>query len=575
MQALNKLLNQPILYLTVGYDVDSDLGDIPYNQQSMSSLTIYNNQNEEYHIGNNDELRTHKNEIIQILRGCAMICVYDFAEWAHVLEKHLDTRLDSFNFVDVKYLYSYLHPDGDSSIASEWLIVEPFKIIYKLLSELTESNPRSPEYFFSIRNPYVTKAFYRMRKQGLPIDIEVMRNIYRQYNRFRKLAREELLKRMKLIDEHVDESSVDNLDFMKEFFFVKLDLPPASYKDEKGMLQFYVQGTTTMPSYIKYNLDESSLRVMETHGKHSDMLMYYRIYQSITNFMRKYCAANSSFISSIDDGVIHAHFDITKTGRPRTFSPCLLNLPLGENENIIELCKVHKIDEPIIWLKDAIRLNKGEKLVSFDYKAAEMFALAFYSQDENMLEALQDLDRDLHWECIEYCTGHNRKDLPKKFRQIGKGVNYKIPYGIAKTTLKNQLSLETGFNIDISFIAKIVNYYKSKFPKAVKQLERWKESPYFKGVFGSYRHYDESDKNIYAIKREKMNAPLQSLVADLLAKSILQIFSESDSIRIPIPLYDALYCIVTSDEQEQSIEKAMQQEVKYLGKTIKFKTEKH
>lgn len=573
MQALNKLLNQPILYLTVGYDVDSDLGDIPYDRQSMSSLTIYNNQNEEYHIGDNEELRKHKNEIKQILSECGMICVHDFAEWAHVLEKYFDERLDRFNFIDIKYLYSYLHPDADQSIVSEWLIVEPFKIIFKLLSEL--QTPRSSQYFFSIRNPYVTKAFYRMRKQGLPINIEVMRNIYRQYNRFRKLARDELLKRMKTIDENVGENSIDNLDFMKEFFFVKLGLPPASYKDEKGMLRFYVQGTTTMPSYTKYNLDESSLRVMETHGKHSDMLMYYRIYQSITNFMGKYCSANSSFISSIDDGVIHAHFDITKTGRPRTFSPCLLNLPLGENENIVDLCRVHKIQEPIIWLKDAIRLNEGERLVSFDYKAAEMFALAFYSQDENMLEALQDPNRDLHWECIEYCTGHNRKDLPRKFRQIGKGVNYKIPYGIAKTTLKNQLSLETGFNIDISFISKIVNYYKSKFPKAVKQLERWKEDSWFFGAFGSYRNYTESGKNPYAIEREKMNAPLQSLVADLLAKSILQIFSESDSIRIPIPLYDALYCIVTSDEQEQAIEKAMQQEVKYQDKKIKFKTEKH
>ena len=106
-------------------------------------------------------------------------------------------------------------------------------------------------------------------------------------------------------------------------------------------------------------------------------------------------------------------------------------------------------------------------------------------------------------------------------------------------------------------------------------MERWKEDSWFFGAFGSYRDYTESSKNPYAIEREKMNAPLQSLVADLLAKSILQIFSESDSIRIPIPLYDALYCIVTNDEQEQTIEEAMQQEVKYQDKRIKFKTEKH
>ena len=158
------------------------------------------------------------------------------------------------------------------------------------------------------------------------------------------------------------------------------------------------------------------------------------------------------------------------------------------------------------------------------------------------------------------CTTHEYIDMSLNSHNS-------IPYGTSAELLERQVELASGEKPEKGTGQRMIDSYMLTKPDVAKFLEKCKQTVFDPGYYqapsGYKRHYIIPDENsgltekqkakiISSVQRQACNIPLQNLVADSLARSIVAMhrYCRENKLktRIFMPLYDCNYCEVPPEE---------------------------
>lgn len=283
-------------------------------------------------------------------------------------------------------------------------------------------------------------------------------------------------------------------------------------------------------------------------------------------------------------GRIHCSFKQygTATGRFSSSSPNLQNIPSDQKMRNLG------IDSSI---RHAFRVVEGRNLIIADYSTIELVIIADASNDEGLIENLDDLHTFVAREVIgaKGINNKNKKEHPYKlWRDVAKMVNYSIAYNVGSESLGKQMTMALsplGEKVSTEKAEKIINDWKRRFPKADAWLKNSARSvivnSYVKDSYGRMRFWDRTNFinrwKIAAAEREAMNFPIQALSASMVKLALIHCFNRLDSkrARIVSTVHDEI--IVESSAQysetarlilKESMEKAAQIILPKLGKHV-------
>lgn len=422
------------------------------------------------------------------------------------------------------------------------------------------------------------------------------------------------------------------------------------------------------PSEQKNYAPSTDKDVLQVYGETDDdvqmLLEYLAVYQPIKNFLKQDGQGLESFIR--EDGCVHTSFLTTETGRPKSLRPNVLNLTsflkdrvLGGFERVkkflMDTYQEDTIEAAYLKFREAVgdmefaedfpetfeepvplrwcfRAPPGKCYTDADFATAEVFALAFLSNDRDLIATLTDEDpqfvyaqgpededpravrvayvsgvtqftedqwdpeivtsleevehlllkedgtpkrplRDVHWEMAENRSLLNlpREKLKKKIHRdgFGKVGNFSVPYRATADLLERMVEVATGVKPEKGTGQKLIDAYGETKPVAVAFLDDLAKLPGGSGVYrsptGVKRHFHthaegtvsdwKRNSIIQGLAREACNVAFQGLVADYLARAVVNLIrafrEEGLQAKVIVPLYDAIYTLHPIEERER------------------------
>jgi uracil-DNA glycosylase family 4 len=266
---------------------------------------------------------------------------------------------------------------------------------------------------------------------------------------------------------------------------------------------------------------------------------------------------------AVQNGRIHTHISqLAETGRYKSYSPNLQNLPSGQEEvlhKILEYCDYKDVPK----IRSCFVAPSGWVLVSADFTQAELFVMAWLSQDENMMSILSNPERNLHLEAankifnlgydLTSITAEEAKEIKSKHKNEytrAKAVNFGIPYGSGGSGLSQRLRGE-GVNVSAAEGNEYVKSHAELFPKLHEFLQSVSDAVsdpgYYRTVYGRYRRFasTKDDAVRAAQEREAKNFPIQGAVADNLTRALIKFWEYKrkygiNSYKIILPVHDQI-----------------------------------
>jgi DNA polymerase-1 len=256
---------------------------------------------------------------------------------------------------------------------------------------------------------------------------------------------------------------------------------------------------------------------------------------------------------------------MAETGRYRSFSPSLMNLPKSREGAFARVFRGEKLPP----LRSIIRAAEGGVFVEADKQSAELYTLAYISGDAAFKEALAARDADgspisfhtaamVKFFKLGMAPGEAAKIIAaggpearrlKSLRTGAKAVNFGIPYGRGAASICAEVRRE-GVDCTVSEAQGWIDGYRDSFPDAWAYLEECKRSVarpgWLANPYGRVRHFVQSgDESVMsAQRREATNFPIQSTVADALSLDLVRIRRERDRrgmrMRIVLSIHDAV-----------------------------------
>lgn len=235
---------------------------------------------------------------------------------------------------------------------------------------------------------------------------------------------------------------------------------------------------------------------------------------SLILMLRKAEKLNSTFVKAIrkkldSNNVLHGRFNTigTKTGRISSSNP--------NCQNFVSYIRGQLIPRP------------GYKLLEFDYSQAEVRAVAAYSGDKYLINALNS--EDIHRAVAALVFHIPEEQVTKEQRRFSKTIVFGLIYGIS--TYK--LSLDLGISIDEA--EALMEQFFDRFPTLrqwlIEQRENAYEWPHMSktpwGTQMSVRNVLSYDKKIRGhAERQACNAPIQGAAGELTLYTACEIMDE-------------------------------------------------
>ncbi len=213
-----------------------------------------------------------------------------------------------------------------------------------------------------------------------------------------------------------------------------------------------------------------------------------------------------------DASRLHATFIQTgaATGRMATKDPGVQNIP-----NRTELGRK---------IRDAFTVDKGWKLVAFDYSQIELRIAAFLSKDEKFIDIFKR-GEDVHAAVAAQVFGVSVDQVTKAMRSQAKVINFGVMYGMGV------MALQKNMGVDRKTAQKFYNEYFEKFHGLRDYLESVKADAlrqgYTETYFGRRRYFDGINSKLpfirAAAERMAINAPIQGTEADIVKIAMIRI----------------------------------------------------
>lgn len=324
--------------------------------------------------------------------------------------------------------------------------------------------------------------------------------------------------------------------FFKEFM-VQTELPEIK------------KTATGNPSWDQYVLEE-----LERQG--------YKIAEHILNVRRHGNRLSKFFVpwetKLAPDGRIHAQFNPmrvddkwsdpkgTTTGRLSSSNPNLQQV-----NRDLKICFGGEEE----WL-----------FAELDYSQIELRLMAWIANIENVLQAYYR-GEDLHKIMASNITGKPLDKITKDERQGGKAGNFGFAYDMSETTYieyaKNTYGVEVG-------LEEATNVRRAFFDKTWIGLARWHDQQrniayrqgFVRNPLGRRRRLPEIFEGhgyeVGRAERRAINAPIQSMAADLMSLALIEIDRQlpADRIRLVGTVHDSLLAQVRPDSVDESLQQA-------------------
>ncbi|TSD03158.1 MAG: DNA polymerase I [Parcubacteria group bacterium Athens0714_16] len=325
-----------------------------------------------------------------------------------------------------------------------------------------------------------------MKERGIKIDTEFLKNLSKKLHIDLDKIKKEIWKKAGA------EFNINSPKQLGEILFEKM--------------QIKVKGLRKTPAGA-YSTKESELLKMQGTNEIVDDILKYRELQKLL----------STYIDNIpdmvgDDGRLHANFiqTGTTTGRLSSNDPNLQNIPT----------KTELGNE----IRKAFVVEKGFKLLSFDYSQIELRIVAILSGDKNLIQIFKE-GGDIHSAVASKVFNVLPKDVTSEMRRKAKVINFGILYGMGVNSLKKNL----GTSREEAEIY-LSNYFET-FSGVAEYLENIKKEVFKKGftetLFGRRRYFEEIKSRFphirASVERMAINAPIQGTSADVIKIATVKI----------------------------------------------------
>ena len=231
----------------------------------------------------------------------------------------------------------------------------------------------------------------------------------------------------------------------------------------------------------------------------------------------------------------------------------------------VEVLKAEKLLHPDYYpLRSCYIAPPGEVLMEADYCQAELYVLAWMSQDTEMMTIMMDPNRDLHSEVAVSAFNLDcaPADVPKLYpmlRIAAKAVNFGIAYGRGANAIVRQLAAE-GIVVTKEEAENMIAAFYRRFPMVRQYVQRCHDavaSPgYVETAYGRRRYFAPTkNRGVQAAnEREAQNTPIQGTVADTLSIALQNMLAyravSGLHYRLALPVHDAIFTYVPENEVE-------------------------
>lgn len=283
---------------------------------------------------------------------------------------------------------------------------------------------------------------------------------------------------------------------LSEILFEQLNLPTDQKKGKAG----------------HYSTDSDALESLAHQGYIiADHILAWRQYNKL---ITTYTRALPEKIN-LKTGRVHTNFGltITTTGRLSSSDPNLQNIPIRTEEGRL--------------IRKAFIAEEGYKLVSFDYSQIELRLLAHIADIPELKEAFHH-NLDIHTLTASHVLGIPVDQVTSDQRRSAKAINFGIIYGISAFGLSNQLGISK------SQAQAYIDAYFQRYP-GIKTymsntIQQARSTGYVTTLLGHKAYINGLEDRNYAVRnyaeRQAINAPIQGSNADIIKKSMIQIFDQ-------------------------------------------------
>ena len=389
--------------------------------------------------------------------------------------------------------------------------------LYNILENKLNRNEKTKKLFYEIEMPLL-KILVSMELKGVSINKNYL-------TKLSKLLEKEILiitdKIMKISNQNFNLNSSKQIG---EILFNKLKLP-------------VIKKTKTGPS-----TDVDVLTKLSYIHPIASLLLEYR---TINKIKSTYSDSLPKIINDTTKKIHTTYLQTgTQTGRLASKDPNLQNIPIKTDLG-------RKIRQAFIPSSNNI-------LVGADYSQIELFLLAEFSKDPNLMEAFNK-NKDIHQKTASLIFGKKPEDITNKERNVGKTINFSILYG------QGAFRLAENLKISKKEAAIFINLYFEKYSYIKKYMEKLKNECKKNGHAQTYwgrirtipEIYDKNKMKQANGERMSINTTIQGTAADLIKIAMIKICNkfkqENIFSKLITQVHDELIFDVIPKEKEKVI----------------------
>jgi len=401
--------------------------------------------------------------------------------------------------------------------------------LYRLLSvKLKEEG--LDKLFYEVEMPLIT-ILSKMQKQGVKIQIKILRSLQRKVNKKCEGFKDKIFKIAG-----------------KEFNLNSPKQLAAILFDDLGI-------TPLKRTKTGYSTNEEVLDKLSHQYPIAGFILEYR---HLNKLKTTYILPLIEEVEK-NKGVLHTQFNQTgtQTGRLSSSSPNLQSIPAkGEFSQGLREAFIPSSDNGYI--------------LCGDYSQIELRILAHLSGDENLIRTF-DRDLDIHGFTAGLLFGVKPEKISELQRNIAKRVNFGIVYGMSSFGLSKELKITP------AQAQNFIDDYFSRYPKVKgyisKTYRQVEKEGFVTTILGRRRKLpDINSSNIQLqefARRQATNAPIQGSCADLIKVAMINIDRElvekGLKTKLIMQIHDELVFDVASNELgkvKTIVKKHMEQAIK-------------
>lgn len=391
--------------------------------------------------------------------------------------------------------------------------------LQKILHQELMEDPLLQRVFTTIEMPLM-EVLYAMEIEGIYVDVQELGALSRIMMQHMKIVEEKIVQFIPA-DQPLNLNSPRQIE---KLLFHDLGLPPQK-KSGKG---------------TSFSTDQEVLQALKPLHPVPGWLLAYR---ELAKLKGTYIDALPTYINP-RTGRIHTNFSQigVATGRLSSSDPNLQNIPSAHSDYGGAI-------------RRAFKPKQGHLFVSVDYSQIELRVLAYFSQDQALVDAFLS-GQDIHAQTAARLFNVSLDQVSDGQRQIGKRINFSVLYGLTPYGLSRDLG------ISIAQAGEYITTYFQQYPGVVRWMDdvvqEAKDHGFVRTWQGRKRYIPgiyQTNKALYQeARRVAINTKAQGTAADIMKLAMIALnraFADYQlEAQLVLQIHDELLITVVQRHQE-------------------------